>query len=101
MGRIIEYHGPGLGPLSAMDRHVIANMGAEMGATTTVFPADRVVREFLRSQGRESDFTELLPDANADYDLHDDIDLACDAGHRGSSACCSRACARRSRSIGA
>ena len=76
VGCILEYYGPGLACLSAMDRHVIANMGAEMGATTTVFPADRVVREFLRSQGRENDFAELLPDANADYDLHDEIDLS-------------------------
>src|SRR5437879_919175 len=47
VGRIIEYHGDGLAGLSAMDRHVIANMGAELGATTTVFPADDAVREFL------------------------------------------------------
>src|SRR6266704_3036372 len=47
VGRIIEYHGPGLGSLSAMDRHVIANMGAELGATTSVFPADEQVRAFL------------------------------------------------------
>src|SRR5215467_8511178 len=47
--RIVEYYGPGLAGLSAMDRHVIANMGAELGATTTVFPADDRVREFLRA----------------------------------------------------
>src|SRR6266581_3337987 len=48
-GRVVEYHGPGLASLTAMDRHVIANMGAELGATTTVFPADEKVRAFLRS----------------------------------------------------
>jgi aconitate hydratase len=52
-GRIIEYHGSGLEHLSAMDRHVIANMGAELGATTTVFPSDGEVRRFLTSEGRE------------------------------------------------
>ena len=55
LGRIIEYYGPGLDMLSAMDRHVIANMGAELGATTTVFPSDDEVRRFLRAQGREGD----------------------------------------------
>jgi aconitate hydratase len=49
-GRIIEYYGPGLESLTAMDRHVIANMGAELGATTTVFPSDERVREFLRAE---------------------------------------------------
>ncbi|MGB8963162.1 MAG: aconitate hydratase [Pseudonocardiaceae bacterium] len=74
--RIIEYHGPGLAQLSAMDRHVIANMSAELGATTTVFPADDAVRAFLRGEGREEDFTELVADADADYDLTDEIDLS-------------------------
>ena len=57
MNRIIEYHGPGLAHLTAMDRHVIANMGAELGATTRVFPSDDAVRAFLRAEGREDDFT--------------------------------------------
>ncbi len=74
--RIIEYHGPGLDNLSAMDRHVIANMGAELGATTTVFPADDEVRRFLASEGREDDFTELLADEGATYDVEDEIDLS-------------------------
>ncbi|MGH7576455.1 MAG: aconitase family protein, partial [Longimicrobiales bacterium] len=52
VGRIIEYHGPGVAMLSAMDRHVIANMGAELGATTTVFPSDRAVRRFLAAFDR-------------------------------------------------
>jgi aconitate hydratase len=76
VNRIIEYHGPGLDGLSAMDRHVIANMGAELGATTTVFPADDQVREFLRAQGREDDFTEIVADPDAGYDVTDTIDLS-------------------------
>jgi len=74
--RIIEYHGPGVATLSAMDRHVIANMGAELGATATVFPSDDRVREFLRAEGREDDFVELAADPDAEYDLTDEIDLA-------------------------
>ena len=76
VGRIIEYYGPGLDHLSCMDRHVIANMGAELGATTTVFPADDEVRRFLERQGRGDDFTELVADDDADYDVHDEIDLS-------------------------
>ncbi|HEU4749862.1 MAG TPA: aconitase family protein, partial [Acidimicrobiia bacterium] len=76
VGRIVEYHGAGLEGLAAMDRHVIANMGAELGATTTVFPSDQQVRAFLRSQGREDDWIELVPDADASYDVDDEIDLA-------------------------
>ncbi|WP_444962277.1 aconitate hydratase [Nocardiopsis sp. M1B1] len=76
LNRIIEYHGPGVAALTAMDRHVIANMGAELGATTTVFPSDGAVRDFLRAEGREDDFTELLPDDDADYDVTDEIDLS-------------------------
>ncbi|RKR12737.1 aconitate hydratase [Arthrobacter oryzae] len=74
--RILEYFGPGLATLTAMDRHVIANMGAELGATSTVFPADEQVRAFLRSEQREADFTELLADADASYDLTEEIDLS-------------------------
>ncbi len=73
--RIIEYHGPGLAGLSAMDRHVIANMGAELGATTTVFPADDRVREYLAAQGREGDYAPLAADPDARYDVEDEIDL--------------------------
>ncbi|MFD7160451.1 aconitate hydratase [Kribbella sp. NPDC059898] len=76
VGRIVEYHGPGLASLTAMDRHVIANMGAELGATTTVFPADDAVLEFLRAEGREDDFSELVADGDATYDVADRIDLA-------------------------
>ena len=75
VGRIIEYHGPGLDSLSAMDRHVIANMGAELGATTSVFPADEQVRAFLGREGRGGDFTEVRADPDASYDVTDEIDL--------------------------
>ncbi|GGI04283.1 aconitate hydratase [Egicoccus halophilus] len=75
-GRILEYHGEGLAGLSSMDRHVICNMGAELGATTSIFPADDEVRRFLRSQGREDDFTELVADADASYDDTERIDLS-------------------------
>jgi aconitate hydratase len=74
--RILEYFGPGLATLTAMDRHVIANMGAELGATSTVFPADDQIRAFLRSEQREGDFTELLADADATYDVTGEIDLS-------------------------
>ena len=74
-GNIIEYYGPGLKGLSAMDRHVIANMGQEMGHTATVFPADDAVRDFLKQQQREGDFQRLEADRGATYDLHDEIDL--------------------------
>jgi aconitate hydratase len=76
VGKIIEYYGPGLACLSAMDRHVIANMGAELGATTTVFPSDEITRSFLQSQGRESDWSELVADAATNYDEHDEINLS-------------------------
>lgn len=76
VNRIIEYHGPGVRTLTAMDRHVIANMGAELGATTTVFPSDEAVRDFLRAEGREDDWTELLADKDAAYDVEDTIDLS-------------------------
>ncbi len=76
VGRIIEYHGPGLDHLSAMDRHVIANMGAELGATTTVFPADQAVQRFLESQGRGDDFTEMITDDDTAYDVTEEIDLS-------------------------
>ena len=76
VNRIIEYHGDGLSGLTAMDRHVIANMGAELGATTTVFPADEAVREFLRTEEREQDYTELRAEPGASYDVTDRIDLS-------------------------
>ncbi len=74
-GRIIEYYGPGLACLSAMDRHVIANMGAELGATTTLFPSDDRTREFLVNVGRETDWKAQAAEQGAQYDHHDEIDL--------------------------
>ncbi len=76
LGKIIEYYGPGLAELSAMDRHVIANMGAELGATASLFPSDERLREFLKSQGREQDWQELKADPHAAYDEHAEIDLS-------------------------
>lgn len=75
VGKVIEYYGEGLKELSAMDRHVIANMGAELGATTTVFPSDEETKRFLISQHREEDWSELLPDEGCSYDLEDEIVL--------------------------
>lgn len=75
-GFIIEYYGPGLQNLRAMDRHVIANMGTELGATTTVFPADAEIKRFLKAQGREGDWVELVPDEGAEYDRHEEINLS-------------------------
>ncbi len=76
VGCVMEYFGPGLKQLNAMDRHVIANMGAELGATGTLFPADEAVRQFLKDQGREADYFELLSDEGAQYDREDTIDLS-------------------------
>ncbi len=76
IGCVLEYYGPGLASLSAMDRHVIANMGTELGATSTVFPSDEEVRSFLRTQQREADWKELLADDDRGYDRHEEIDLS-------------------------
>lgn len=67
-GRIYEYTGAGMQTLSIPERVTIANMGAELGATTSIFPSDQRVLEFLRAQGREQDFVELLADAGCSYD---------------------------------
>lgn len=76
VGYVIEYYGEGLKHLSAMDRHVIANMGAELGATTTVFPSDEMTRVFLTRHQRSEDWQALSADKNATYDKHDEIDLS-------------------------
>lgn len=76
VGRIIEYYGPGLEQLTAMDRHVIANMGAELGATASVFPSDKMTKAFLKTQKREKDWKELLADAKPNYDEHEEINLS-------------------------
>ena len=76
VGKVIEYYGPGLKNLSAMDRHVIANMGAELGATTTVFPSDDEVKRYMRTQGREDEWQELVADEDATYDIDEEINLS-------------------------
>ena len=74
-GRLIEYHGPGVAGLSVWDRHVIAHMGAELGATTSVFGSDGEVRRFLDRQGRGKDWRRLEADPDAAYDHLTEIDL--------------------------
>ncbi len=76
VGKIIEYGGEGVKTLSVPERATITNMGAELGATTSVFPSDEITKEFLRAQGRENDWTELSSDADAEYDEIIDIDLS-------------------------
>ncbi|SOC42326.1 aconitate hydratase [Salinicoccus kekensis] len=76
VGKIIEYYGPGLDSLSAMDRHVIANMGAELGATASVFPSDDEVKRFMSTQKREHEWVELKADEGAEYDDHDEVNLS-------------------------
>lgn len=76
VGAILEYTGPGVGALSVHQRATIANMGAEMGATSSVFPADDTVRRFLKAQSREGDYVEILPDRDAVYDLTTELDLS-------------------------
>src|SRR5699024_10816199 len=74
-GYVIEYFGEVLKNLTTMDRHVIANMGTEMGATTTVFPADEEIHRFMKSQGRGDEFTELVADEGAEYDKYEELIL--------------------------
>ncbi|MBQ7838385.1 MAG: aconitate hydratase [Clostridia bacterium] len=76
VGKIIEYGGEGVKTLSVPERATITNMGAELGATTSVFPSDEITKAFLKAQDREDDWTELLPDADAQYDEIIDIDLS-------------------------
>lgn len=75
VGKIIEYGGEGVKTLSVPERATITNMGAELGATTSIFPSDEITLAFLKAQGREADWTEILPDADAVYDEVIDIDL--------------------------
>ena len=75
-GYILEYYGPGLKYLSAWDRHVITNMGTELGATTSVFPSDEITREFLRKEGREDQWIKLEADEGASYDHYEEINLS-------------------------
>ncbi|MDX1641310.1 MAG: aconitate hydratase [Balneolaceae bacterium] len=73
---VIEYFGPGLAQLDTMDRHVIANMGTEMGATSTVFPSDEEVRRFMAQNNREEEWSELKADEGAEYDKIEEVDLS-------------------------
>ena len=75
VGKVMEYIGPGVATLTVPERATIANMGAELGATTSVFPSDEVTRAFLRAQQREEVFTPLQADPDASYDEIIDIDL--------------------------
>lgn len=76
VGKIIEYQGPGVLTLSVPERATITNMGAELGATTSIFPSDEITKAFLEAQGRGSDWTELYADEDAVYDEVIDIDLS-------------------------
>ncbi len=76
IGYIVEYFGPGVKNLSATDRATIANMGAELGATTTVFPSDIQTKRYLQSQGRGEAWVELKADPGAKYDKLDKINLS-------------------------
>jgi len=75
VGKVFEYGGEGVKGLTVPERATITNMGAELGATTSVFPSDEVTRAFLKAQGREDDWTELVPDDGAEYDEVVEIDL--------------------------
>lgn len=76
VGKIFEYAGPGVRSLTVPERATITNMGAELGATTSIFPSDEITRAFLKAQGREKDWTELGPDHDAAYDEEIQIDLS-------------------------
>ena len=76
VGKIVEYGGEGVKSLTVPERATITNMGAELGATTSIFPSDEITKSFLKAQGREEDWCELLPDADAVYDEVIDIDLS-------------------------
>ncbi|OGS09500.1 MAG: aconitate hydratase [Elusimicrobia bacterium RIFCSPHIGHO2_02_FULL_61_10] len=76
VGVMLEYGGPGVKKLSVPQRATIANMGAEMGVTCSVFPSDNITKKFLKAQGREADWTELKADRGAKYDRLIEIDLS-------------------------
>ncbi len=76
VGKVMEYTGPGVATLSIPERATIANMGAELGATTSVFPSDEVTRAFLAAQGREGDFAPLAADPDAAYEETVEMDLS-------------------------
>ena len=68
VGKVIEYGGEGVRTLTVPERATITNMGAELGATTSIFPSDEMTKLFLAAQGREEDWIELQPDDDAVYD---------------------------------
>ena len=76
VGYIVEYAGEGVKTLTVPERATITNMGAELGATTSIFPSDEITREFLKAQKREEDWSEILPDSDAEYDETITIDLS-------------------------
>lgn len=76
VNKVFEYAGPGVSTLTVPERATITNMGAELGATTSIFPADDMTRAFLKAQDRESDFVALAADADAQYDQVVKIDLS-------------------------
>jgi len=76
VGKIFEYFGEGIKELSVPERATITNMGAELGATTSIFPSDEITRAYLKAQGREEDWIELLPEPDAEYDEIIEIDLS-------------------------
>ncbi len=76
LGKIFEYFGEGIKQLSVPERATITNMGAELGATTSIFPSDEITKEYLKAQGREEDWVELLPDQDAKYDEVIEINLS-------------------------
>ena len=76
VGKIVEYQGPGVKTLSVPERATITNMGAELGATTSIFPSDEITKAFLEAQGRGSDWRELSADADAVYDEIIEINLS-------------------------
>ena len=76
VGKVVEYAGEGVKSLTVPERATITNMGAELGATTSIFPSDETTRAFLKAQGREQDFVALAPDADCTYDEEITIDLS-------------------------
>ena len=76
VGKVMEYTGEGVKTFSVPERATITNMGAELGATTSIFPSDEITREFLKAQGREEDWVELKADDDAVYDAEVNIDLS-------------------------
>ncbi len=76
VGRVMEYAGEGVKTLTVPERATITNMGAELGATTSIFPSDEITRQFFRAQGREDEWVELSADSDAEYDEEIEIDLS-------------------------